>query len=68
MFFSQLRKAIENISSGLFIQSSSHFNKNEKSEPPSETQSECEDSVDIGKISVKRQRIQDDNSHSGSNV
>ncbi|KFM68108.1 Chloride channel protein 2, partial [Stegodyphus mimosarum] len=60
----ELRKAIENISSGLFVQSSNHFNQNEKSEPPSETQSECEDNADIGKVSVMRQRNQDD----GSNV
>ncbi|GBM33280.1 Chloride channel protein 2 [Araneus ventricosus] len=61
----ELRKAIENISSGLFITSSNHFGHNEKSEPPSETQSECEDNLDTGKASAKRRNQEDQH---GSNV
>nr|XP_042904243.1 chloride channel protein 2 isoform X2 [Parasteatoda tepidariorum] len=56
----ELRKAIENISSGLFVQSSHQFSHHDRSEPPSETHSECEDNTDIGKVSVKRQRFQED--------
>ncbi|KAG8182992.1 hypothetical protein JTE90_027479 [Oedothorax gibbosus] len=46
----ELRKAIENISSGLFVTSINHFGHNEKSEPPSES----EDNVDVGRVSFKR--------------
>lgn len=55
----ELRKAIENISSGLFISDSQHagnFNEQEKSEPPSETQSECEDNSDTCQIQGKRSK------------
>lgn len=55
----ELRKAIENISSGLFISNSQHtgnFNEQEKSEPPSETQSECEDNSDTCHIQGKRSK------------
>ncbi|GFV35427.1 chloride channel protein [Trichonephila clavipes] len=61
----ELRKAIENISSGLFITNTNHFGHGEKSEPPSETQSECEDNMDTGKVSMKRRNQED---HHGSNV